>query len=42
MTSVGYAAPWFNRYREEDLLPRKVYDALSDRAKELTRLIVEL
>lgn len=42
MTSVGYAAPWFNRYREEDLLPRKVYDELSDRAKELTRLIVEL
>jgi ectoine hydroxylase-related dioxygenase (phytanoyl-CoA dioxygenase family) len=42
MTSVGYSAPWYNRYREENLLPRAVYESLSDRAKELTRLTVEL
>jgi hypothetical protein len=42
MTSVGYAAPWFCRYREESQLPRDIYDSLSERAKALTRLMVAL
>ncbi|MDA0747771.1 MAG: phytanoyl-CoA dioxygenase family protein [bacterium] len=42
MTSVGYAAPWFLRFQKANLLPRSVYDTLPDRAKELTRLNVEL
>ena len=42
MTSVGYAAPWFLRFRKDNLLPRAVYDALSERAMQLTRFIVEV
>ena len=42
MTSVGYSAPWFVWLRREHPLPRPVYDSISDRAKDLTRFIVEV
>lgn len=41
MTSVGYYAPWFRRPRAaEPLMPRGIFDALSDRAQHWCRDLV--
>lgn len=42
MISAGYFAPWFRQSNFGFPLPRKIYDTLSPRAKELCRYIVEL
>ena len=40
MTSVGYLAPWFRLPDLSPSLPRKLYETLSSRGRELTRFIV--
>ena len=40
MTSVGYYAPWYAN-NSGPVLPRSLYDKLSDRGKQLSRFIVE-
>ena len=40
MTSVGYHAPWY-RPREAAVLPRRLYETLSPRARELCRHLVQ-
>ncbi|OGG51831.1 MAG: hypothetical protein A3F84_29105 [Candidatus Handelsmanbacteria bacterium RIFCSPLOWO2_12_FULL_64_10] len=42
MTSAGYLAPWFRLPKYGDPLPRSLYEALSPRAKELCRFMVEV
>jgi hypothetical protein len=42
MTSAGYLAPWFRLPQYGDPLPRSLYEALSPRAKELCRFMVEV
>ena len=41
MTSVGYLAPWFRLPDLSPSLPRKLYETLSPRGKELARFIVQ-
>ena len=41
MTSVGYLAPWFRLPGLSPSLPRKLYETLSPRGKELARFIVQ-
>lgn len=40
MVSVGYFPPW-RRAREEGVLPRALYETLSERARKMCRLLVE-
>jgi ectoine hydroxylase-related dioxygenase (phytanoyl-CoA dioxygenase family) len=42
MTSVGYYAPWFRRPNPDGVMPRSIYNNLSDRGKQLCRFIVAL
>jgi hypothetical protein len=39
MTSVGYHAPWF-RARHAPVMPRRIYDTLSPRGRELCKYLV--